>query len=302
MKKYICAFFLLFIVFSSCKKRDGNTCPAGDCEQNFLVITDSEAAFNPAGTDIVYIHNDMDQSKRGIYLIKANGEENRLFHQGYAANPSFSLDGKWVLFSQNNKIYKKQISDGNIVTIVNETGNHFPSWSPDNKWISYESYNQSPNGRYFIWKINSTDLIPQRIAYDPINVETKMPFWGTNNKILHIRNLSLGVGKSDIFSMDPDGNNVKQLTNNDAIESYPQSSVNGEIVCDLTQNGIFTSIWKMDMNGQNQKQLVKTASTRASWSPDGKQIVYTDSKTTGRLWLMDSNGNTLKQLTSDKNF
>jgi|GEM_PF-4187979 Periplasmic component of the Tol biopolymer transport system len=127
--------------------------------------------------------------------------------------------------------------------------------------------------------------------------DSRMPFWA-GASIFHIRYLK-DVYSSEVFSMNPNGENTKRLTHNQATDYYPRTSIGGKIIFTSEHkliNG--AQIWSMGLDGSDLKQLTDTQGYSCAWSPDGKYIVYTDSRReNGRLWVMDGDGKNKRQLT-----
>lgn len=99
--------------------------------------------------------------------------------------------------------------------------------------------------------------------------------------------------------MNDDGSEPIRLTNNSATDNYPRYSVVNKriIFTSHLQNG-YPQICVMNTDGTNQQQLTQTGGYTSDWSPDGKSVVYTDSRAAiGRLWLMNADGNGKHQLT-----
>ena len=78
----------------------------------------------------------------------------------------------------------------------------------------------------------------------------------------------------------------------------------GEAVADDTPppgivfaSDVGDTIWAMDANGDNQRQLTTDRSGDPAWSPNGTRIVYT-SRQLDEIWVMDTNGGDQKQLTT----
>ena len=87
-------------------------------------------------------------------------------------------------------------------------------------------------------------------------------------------------GNWEIFVMNPDGTNPRNLTGTPKLhEHYPQVSPDGQRICYVADEGAgrdaIRSLYVMDVDGKNRKKLVEYA-REPFWSPDGKTIGYLD--------------------------
>jgi Tol biopolymer transport system component len=86
--------------------------------------------------------------------------------------------------------------------------------------------------------------------------------------------------KTQIYSMNADGSNIRQLTIGDRNPWSPALSPDGQQIAFVAKVDQRYQIFLMDGDGTNEKQLTQfvTGQTSASWldwSPDGKQILFT---------------------------
>jgi eukaryotic-like serine/threonine-protein kinase len=80
-------------------------------------------------------------------------------------------------------------------------------------------------------------------------------------------------GNSDLWIMDADGRNQKQLTDDPYNERFALATPDGRYVVFLSARSVL-QLWRMDIDGSNAKRLTDFAIT-ATMSPDGKWVAYT---------------------------
>src|ERR1044072_3934066 len=75
-----------------------------------------------------------------------------------------------------------------------------------------------------------------------------------------------------IFVMQIDGSNIKQLTNGTSSSSFPRWSPDGKRIAYYTSG----QIWTMEDDGDDKDQVTKGSANGAApvWSPDGKWIAF----------------------------
>ncbi|MFK7767782.1 MAG: M20/M25/M40 family metallo-hydrolase [Mariniblastus sp.] len=86
----------------------------------------------------------------------------------------------------------------------------------------------------------------------------------------------------DIFIMNADGSNVRQLTDVPGYDGGPFFSPDGKRICwrRFTENGLLAEIMTMNIDGSDQKQITKM--NAMSWAPfyhpSGDYLIYTTNK------------------------
>ena len=110
-----------------------------------------------------------------------------------------------------------------------------------------------------------------------------------------------GDGDAEIYVMEADGENVKQLTDVPGWDDYPSWSPDGSRMVFTSDRDGDEDIYVMDVDGRNVRQLTDDPSIDfdASWSPDGTKVVFTsDRDGEPALYLMDGDGGNVRQLTN----
>jgi len=126
----------------------------------------------------------------------------------------------------------------------------------------------------------------------------------------------------DIFTANPDGSDLKQLTNTRGYDAETTITLDGKKLVFTSMRSGDLDIYSMDANGMNVRRLTYELGYDGGpfWSYDGKQIVYranhpkTDKEkadytellkqnlirpTTLEIWVMNADGSHKRQVTSN---
>jgi Tol biopolymer transport system component len=106
-----------------------------------------------------------------------------------------------------------------------------------------------------------------------------------------------------IFTMNTDGSDVKQITDNQYYSVDPAWSPDGtKIAFDTSRNNGDSEIYLMDADGSNQAGFNPPAfGIDPAWSPDGKKIAYWRDYV-GIIYVMNADGSNQKPLTNGDAF
>jgi len=121
--------------------------------------------------------------------------------------------------------------------------------------------------------------------------------WTPDGRIVYI---SHAGGNTDIWIMDADGRNQKQLTDDasNRLGSLSATPDGRYIVFTSTRSGTF-QLWRIDIDGSNLKQLTtSTGGWQPHCSPDGKWVVYHSFGSSGFIiWKVSIDGGEPVQVT-----
>lgn len=177
-----------------------------------------------------------------------------------------------------------------------------PPWSPQTAELLFTS-GRDGNAEVYRWRGGASEWInlTNHKAGD------NWPVWSPDGKRIAFQ--SNRSGNLDIWVMNEDGSAPTPLTQDAEPDYLPAWSPDGRTI-------LFTSwrrepgdekraphVYAMNADGTQQRRLVKASlntSAGATWSPDGRQIVYTRQGEKGAdVFIADANGTNERQVTHD---
>ena len=133
-------------------------------------------------------------------------------------------------------------------------------------------------------------------------------FPGKNGKIAFSSDMTEGEGVDnpegdyEIFTINPDGTGLKQLTSNDADDFGPDYSADGKWITFTSTRDGDEEIYVMKADGSDQENLSNTPGANDSfpvWSPDGKRIAFTSDRDGNfEVYKMRADGSDQKDLSN----
>ncbi|HEX8140696.1 MAG TPA: protein kinase [Pyrinomonadaceae bacterium] len=123
--------------------------------------------------------------------------------------------------------------------------------------------------------------------------------WTPEGSILYGSDAS---GTSDIWEMNADGTNQRQLTAAAGRNYAPTASPDGRFVLFHSNRSGVWQIWRMDRDGNNPLRLITNEDGNSNWpqvTPDGRWLIYehTGAGTLASIWKVPIDGGMPVQLT-----
>ncbi len=178
-----------------------------------------------------------------------------------------------------------------------------PAWSPERCRIAFVRFSGTGKGDDDIYVMSADGKTIRRLTNEP--GRDTFPDWSPDGK--QISFISDRDGSRNLFVMDANGGNQRQLTNQQLLPrtakgyvQWQQWSPDGREIAFTYNPGTDqgTSIYLIRPDGSGLRQLVDQAAEPA-WSPDGQKI-YFFSNRTGQLeiWVINRDGTGLQQVSN----
>ena len=282
-----------------------------------LVTMSVGSAFGESDLSIRFL-SDRDGERYAHYLMNEDGTDVRAItfeesaHFMRAADPynihQETPQGVRILRStltENGRLDDIAIFDEHGEIIERLTDNDFfnqaPKWSPDGSKTLFSS-NRERLGSFDVFVMN-------RDGTNLVKVSGDGGGWGEwwspdGGRIVFSGTLSEGTVETQLFTVDPDGNNLVQLTNLNGHAYGPKWSPDGRrIAFSLsTTTPRSSDIYVVNPDGTGLLNLTDHSAEeiRFDWAPDGRRIAF-DSDRNGNpdIYLVNVDGSGLTNLSNN---
>jgi dipeptidyl aminopeptidase/acylaminoacyl peptidase len=242
---------------------------------------DTACSRNPEGGGAIAFVREL--GERGIWLVRPNGDEQRLTVRQEDYGPAWSPDGTRIAFVRFH-------ADGSDVYVMRADGSHVraltpgegyyggASWSPDGRKIVFGGFGGSRDGRQgelFVMRADGMNL--EQLTHNEWN--DLAPHWSPDGSTIVFA--SHRDGNTDLYLMDPDGTNERRLTHNRARDTMPAWSPDGSWIVFVSNRPLRDQdlfLIRPDGTGLTRLTHNDALDWTPAWSPDGTKVAFTRSR------------------------
>ena len=173
-----------------------------------------------------------------IWLMdsEGNGLEQLTNLPDGACQPDWSPDGNQLVFI-SPCLKRQEIHKGSGLFTINRNGSGLtplisvpggdfdPAWSPDGKKIAYTSLRDNENIPH-IYIYNLEDKTDVRVSGDVSR--DRRPNWSPDGSLIAFETVREGAAR--VYTMQPDGSDLKQFSDNERAGAMPEWSPSGNII------------------------------------------------------------------------
>lgn len=241
-----------------------------------------------------------------LVLLNADGSNPKqlTFHQSVNLLPSFSNDGKSILFTNYSRnkpdLYEYSLEDSAIKLISKQKGINISGVvSPSGKEIAVTL---SKDGNSEIYMLNRDGSIKKRLTH-AWGIDATPSFSPDGKKIAFV---SSRAGNPHIYVMNVDGSNVKRLTYKGRYNQTPKFSPDGKsIVFTARDEFKVFDIFLINLADGKISRITQVQGNNEdpSFSPNGRHVVFSSTRTgTKELFVSNLDGSSQRRLTTGGNY
>jgi TolB protein len=199
----------------------------------------NEPAWSWNGEEIAFTSNR--DGRTHVFVMKADGTGTRRVTNSSHSDdhPSWSADGRWIVFAREGALYKVRATGGAAIRIGKGFGAAAnPAWSPDGKLIAYD-YRRPGYSIKEIYVMNA-DGTGIRQVTDLHDVSVS-PAWSPDGRTLAFASTVYGA-KSDVYTIPVTGAGTpKRITDTETVVIQPTWTPDGKGITYSEDGAIVTS-------------------------------------------------------------
>lgn len=260
----------------------------------------ASASFPGRNGRIVFARYDVGGAR--LFTMRADGSHKRPLGSRRSYGGAFAPDGRTFVFDDCS-------ADPCRLSLMNADGTHVRRvpGAPDN------AYGPSfgPGGRSIAFDVLAGDTLQIHVMRldgshrRAIGAGSAPAYSPTVQRIAFSRTARLGpahYNDTDVYAVDADGSDLRDLTGDGAGDKTPTFSPDGRSIA-FAAGGVvgFDQIYEMRADGSHLRRLTndRAHDGRPVYSPDGRRIAFDSDRTNQDVYVMNRDGTHKRRLTTD---
>jgi Tol biopolymer transport system component len=246
-------------------------------------LYDAQSDWSPDGQWLAFRRGSDGSRGLGVWKMDLYGANQRLLTQGdpavptqNATQPAWTPDGQGLLFRAtlppfpDSDVWAMDTEGSARHIVAHVPGEQlYPSYSPDMSRIAFTTPVISDDRAIFTMAPDGSD--PMKV-FDVVEAYDSAPNWSPDGSQIAFQ--SDQDGDMEIYVMNADGTDVRQLTQNTLHDEGPVWAPDGTRVAYTSgADNLNGDVWVMDADGTNQQQLM--AQLGRDESPDWQPVPHT---------------------------
>lgn len=259
--------------------------------------------WSPDSESVVYsvIADNDTLRKTGLWQISIESKSPKQIYSGLAEHPKWSPDGRFIVFDADSgkSIQMIPARGGTPVKILPDSvvirSGGSPCWSPDGLYIAFRE-----GGSMSICVMNLNTRAITRVFSG--NGLVPVPgCWTKDGKHIFITLLDRQTRKSALWKVTADGREKTLITgHHEGLYRFIDLSPDGSLLVYCAMEKVderwVSGLWVISANGGPSICMVEPQSFNETpqWSPDGKKLVFSSSRSGSNLWFMEVDPEVIK--------
>jgi Tol biopolymer transport system component/DNA-binding winged helix-turn-helix (wHTH) protein len=276
-------------------------------QPEFFRVDWNAPAWSPDGKIIacqVRLNDERGQYETVLGLRLADGSQVPLTSErwNYTGQPAWLADGAGLLVTASERgnapsqVWHISLKSGEATRITHDLNNYYDlSLTADSSRLAAVQDNRVSS----LWVAPEGDAGRAKQTASDVGWNQEVA-WTPDGRIVYSSNAG---GSAEIWVMNADGSNPKQLTADASARRGLAVSHDGRYIFFASDRTGRFNIWRSDSDGSNLKQLTAgDGDFYPQCTPDGQWVVYQRGERDPTLWKVPTNGGESVQLTKTRAF
>ncbi len=225
--------------------------------------------------------------------------------------PDLSPDGRMVAFvwdgekGDNRDIYVMLVDAGTPLRLTTDPGDDSsPAWSPDGRFVAFC---RDSKGRSGIYLVPSLGGYERRLAGEDPSITSWVTLdWSPDGKLLAVSGRSSPLRPYSLYLLSVESGEKKQVTSPSSGpgDFLPAFSPDGKTLAFTRSNALTRlDIYTIPVQGGKSSRLTfDERSLQGAWTPDGREIIFSQLWSRGGLYRISVEGGSAVSLTEGGQF